>query len=167
MAQGALPFSTAASMEYRGWSPLRWASRNGDVAMVRLLLKSGLHVTTVVAATPPSQWIPYAITVFHQNSALLSALETGAELAANLGHLGLTTMTTAVGPGQKYHGHQCDGYWLVRHVLTKLAFVVPTDVASLGYMEVVSTALRVMASITASCAKRIHISRTRIMTLRL
>ena len=133
MVRKALPFYTATSTESSGWLPLHWASRNGDVAMVRLLLESGLHKTTVLTVTPPGHWTPYAIAAFHQNNALLSALEADTELAANLGRLELTPIT-AVGPGQKYHEHQCDGCWLVRYVSINFVSVVLTDIVSAGYI---------------------------------
>ncbi|RYP15646.1 hypothetical protein DL766_009358 [Monosporascus sp. MC13-8B] len=111
-----------------GWTPLHWACRSGDACMARLLLGSGLRPSTVVTTTPPAEWTPHAIAVFHQNNTLLSALAADPELAASLGGprpMMMTTMTTtatglptaaeeaaALGPGQKYHDFSCDGCWL-------------------------------------------------------
>jgi ankyrin repeat protein len=133
MVRRALPFYTAGPTASNGWSPLHWASRNGDVSMVRLLLQSGVSETTVVTTTPPGQWTPYAIATFHQNNALISALGADAELTEDLGRLGLT-MTTAVGPGQKYHDYWCKGCSLVCYVSTNFVHIALTDVKPLGHI---------------------------------
>jgi hypothetical protein len=50
------------------WSPLHWGYRNGDPALIKLLLEHGLSESSVTTIQPPVTWTPMSIGKFHCNS---------------------------------------------------------------------------------------------------
>jgi ankyrin repeat protein len=107
MVRKTLPFYTTPT-GYNNWSPLHWACRSGNAAMVNLLLESG-HCESIVTTTePPGQWTPYAIAVFHQNKNLMSNLKGTA--SSRLGFIPSAVQSSA----PKHGDYECNGCELVR-----------------------------------------------------
>jgi len=146
MVRKTLPYYTAPPAGYNNWSPLHWACRSGNAAMVNLLLESG-HCESIVSTTePPGQWTPYAIAVFHQNRNLLSVLEGAGSQGVNLSRIGSTTPASA----PKHGDYGCDSCELVR--IVDLSLVRCSNKVLRTYMDCASIVLPVLISTIVLCA---------------
>jgi ankyrin repeat protein len=56
------------------WTPLHWACRAGNPALVERLLEKGLRSKCVTISEPQNIWSPLAIAIFHGNKKMLEEL---------------------------------------------------------------------------------------------
>lgn len=73
MVERVLRLPCAAEFLEHGpnWTPLHWAARVGDRAMILILKQAGVQETTVRTSKPAASWTPWAVATFFQNSKVL------------------------------------------------------------------------------------------------
>jgi ankyrin repeat protein len=114
MVRKTIRFYKASPTSCNSWSPLHWACRRGDAAVIRVLLESGFCESVVTTTEPRDRWTPYAIAVFHQNKDLICDLgdDRCGLHGENLSRLGPMYSNESQGAG-KHGSYGCDG---CRHV---------------------------------------------------
>jgi ankyrin repeat protein len=94
------------------WSPLHWACRKGNVALIRLLMNYGFEERPVEVCTISGTWTPHLIACLHQNEEFVSS--SGDSINPSPLSLFVPPCLASLLYAQKHEGWLCDGCQQVR-----------------------------------------------------
>jgi ankyrin repeat protein len=106
------------------WSPLHWACRKGNVALIRLLMNYGFEERPVEVCTISGTWTPHLIACLHQNEEFVSS--SGDSINPSPLSLFVPPCLASLLYAQKHEGWLCDGCQQVRFQPTNQPTNQPT-----------------------------------------